>query len=106
VWPEAAGGDGDNPGVGARTRRTPPAAPSDIYGCIFKHRHYSAPRPQSFVDWMVWLALWPIVMALWLVAVPFFFVHLAVGFITEALPLIRVRRSYDSDWPASAGMRS
>ena len=39
----------------------------------------SEPRPQTVIDWLVWLALWPIVTVAWLVAVPFVLLYVAVG---------------------------
>ena len=52
---------------------------------------------------MVSLALWPIVMVAWLVAVPFVLISVAVGFVTEALSGIRLRRHDNSDGTDSAG---
>lgn len=42
------------------------------------------PKPETFVDWVVWLLLWPAVTIAWLVAVPFVLIYvtleLALGF--------------------------
>jgi hypothetical protein len=35
----------------------------------------SEPRPQTIIDWLVWLALWPVVTVAWLVAVPFILLY-------------------------------
>jgi len=64
---------------------------------------HSEPRPQSLVDWLVWLALWPIVTLGWLVAAQFVLIYVAVGFMMEVLLGIRLRRSDDSDGTDSAG---
>ena len=61
--------------------------------------HDSEPRPQTFIDWLVWLALWPIVTVAWLIAVPFVLLYVAFGFTVEVLFGIRLRRSNDSDGP-------
>lgn len=87
----------------ARTRRTAPAAPNDLDSRIPERRQDSEWRPQTFGEWLVWLALWPIVMAGWLVAVPFALIYIVVGSIMGALFGIRLRRSEDSDGAGSAG---
>jgi hypothetical protein len=63
----------------------------------------SEPRPQTFIDWLVWLARWPIVTVAWLVAVPFVLLYVAVGFTLEVLFGIRLQRSDDSDGPDPPG---
>ena len=80
----------------ARTR-IPQAASRDIDGRILENRRDSEPRPKSVLDWLVWLALWPIVTVAWLVSVPFVRGYVAVGFITEVIFGIWRRRSSDSD---------
>ncbi len=74
----------------------PLAASGDIDGRILKDRHDSEPRPETFLDWLVWLTLWPIVTVAWLVSVPFVLGYVAVGFITEVIFGIRLRGSNDS----------
>ena len=63
----------------------------------------SEPRPQTVIDWLVWLALWPLVTVAWLVAVPFVLLYVAVGFTVEVLFGIRLRHSDDSDGPDPSG---
>ncbi len=61
------------------------------------------PRPQTIIDWLVWLALWPAVMVAWLVTVPFVLLYVGVGFTVEVLLGIRLRRGDDSDGPDPPG---
>jgi len=63
----------------------------------------SEPRPRTIIDWLVWLALWPVVTVAWLVAVPFALLCVAVGFTVEVLSGIRLRRGDDSDGPEPPG---
>ena len=63
----------------------------------------SEPRPETIIDWLVWLALWPVVTVAWLVTVPFVLLYVAVGFTLEVLLGIRLRRSNDSDGPEPPG---
>jgi len=77
--------------------RIRPAASSDPDGRILDHYHDSEPRPQTFLDWLVWLSLLPIVMAVWFVTVQFVLVYVVVGFSMEELLEIGLRRNSDSD---------
>ena len=61
--------------------------------------HDSEPRPQTAIDWLVWLALCQLVALAWLVVLPFVLLYVAVGFIVEVLFRIRLRRSDDSEGP-------
>ena len=54
------------------------------------HRHDSERRFQTFVDWPVCPALWPIVMVAWLFTVPLVLSYVAVRFVIEALFVIRL----------------
>ena len=63
----------------------------------------SEPRPETIIDWLVCLALWPVVRVAWLVAVPFVPLYVAVGFTLEVLFGIRLRRSDDADGPEPPG---
>ena len=63
----------------------------------------SEPRPETIIDWLVWLALWPVVTVAWLVTVPFVLLYVAVGFTLEVLFGIRLRRSDDADKPEPPG---
>ena len=63
----------------------------------------SEPRPETIIDWLVWLALWPVVTVAWLVTVPFVLLYVAVGFTPEVLFRIRLRRSDDSNGPDPPG---
>ena len=63
----------------------------------------SEPRPETIIDWLVWLVLWPAVTVAWLVAVPFVLLYVAVGFTVEVLFGIRLRRSDDADGPEPPG---
>lgn len=79
----------------ARTR-IPLAVSGDIDGRTLKDRHDCEPRPETLVDWLVWLALWPIVTIAWLVSVPFVLAYVAVGSLTEVIFRIRPRGRNDS----------
>ena len=57
----------------------------------------SEPRPETIIDWLVWLGLWPVVTVAWVVTVPFVLLYVAVGFTLEVLFGIRLRRSDDFD---------
>jgi hypothetical protein len=81
----------------ARTRKPPPATSTEADRPIADDGDDSEPRPETALDWLVWLALWPIVTVAWLVAVPFVLLYVAVGFTIEALFGIRLRRRNDSD---------
>jgi hypothetical protein len=66
-----------------------------------KPARHSEPRPETAIDWLVWLGLWPVVTVAWLVTVPFVLLNVAVGFALEVLFGSRLRRSDDSnrsDW--------
>ena len=65
--------------------------------------HDSEPRPQTIIDWLVWLALWPLVTVAWLVAVPFVLLYVTVGFAVQVLFGIRLHRSNHSDGPDPPG---
>jgi len=45
----------------------------------------SEPRPETIIDWLVWLALWPVVTVAWLVTVAFVLLYAAVGSTLEVL---------------------
>jgi len=61
------------------------------------------PRPQTVIDWLVSLTLWPIVTVAWLVTVPFVLLYVAVGFALEILFGILLQRRDDSDGPDPPG---
>ncbi len=86
-------------------KRNSPAVSGNCDDPVLDHRRYSEPRPQTLVDWLVWLALWPIVTVAWLVVVPFVLTYVAIGFIMEVLFGIRLRRGDDSDGTDSPRMR-
>ncbi len=75
----------------------PQGASGEIDGRILKDHHNGEPRPETLLDWLVWLALWPIVTVAWLVSVPFVLGYVAVGYITEVIFGIRPRGSNGSD---------
>ena len=77
--------------------RIPQEASRDIDGRSLKDRHDSEPRPETFLDWLVWLTRWPIVTVAWLVSVPFVLAYVAVGFLTDVIFGVRLRGSDDSD---------
>ena len=61
------------------------------------------PRPETIIDWLVWLGLWPVVTVAWLLTVPFVLLYVAVGFTVEVLFGIRLRSRDDSDGPEAPG---
>ena len=63
----------------------------------------SEPRPETIIDWLVWLALWPVVTVAWLVTVAFVLLYAAVGSTLEVLFGIRLQYSNDSDGPEPPG---
>jgi hypothetical protein len=65
--------------------------------------HDSEPRPRTIIDWLVWLALWPVVTVAWLVAVLFVLLYVAVGLTVEVLFGIELRCSDDFDGPDRPG---
>ena len=73
------------------------AATRDIDGRNLEDRRHGEPRPETFLDWLVWLALWPIVTVAWLVSVPFVLSYVAVGFLTEVIFGVRLRCSNGFD---------